>query len=138
MHVFEEIDTLVISQVCKFYFFITTSRFQCLSSLFLRDYRLIAFFTFLRYSYREGAIWFACSSLSIRLSSMELIGYILVFKGSVFSSAYIQGLRCFSYSSIQVCNKIFIATQLPRSYLYLIRVSARFIAPSLYIIKKLN
>jgi len=47
------------------------------------------FFAFLRYSYREGAVRFAYSSLLIRLSSVELIGYILASKGSIFYSAYI-------------------------------------------------
>jgi len=47
------------------------------------------FFTFLQYSYREEAVRFAYSSLLIRLSSMELIGYILVSKESTFSSARI-------------------------------------------------
>jgi len=46
-------------------------------------------FVFLRYFYREGAVRFTYSSLLIRLSSVELIGYILASKESVFSSAYI-------------------------------------------------
>jgi len=46
-------------------------------------------FAFLRYSYREGAVQFTYSSLFIRLSSVVLIGHILAFIGSVFSSAYI-------------------------------------------------
>jgi len=47
------------------------------------------FFAFLRYSYKERAVRFAYSSLLIRLSSVELIGYILASKEPVFSSAYI-------------------------------------------------
>jgi len=69
---------------------------------------------------------------------VELMGYISASKGSVFSSAYIRGLRCSGRSRVWVCNEIFIAAWLPRSCLCLIRASARFIAPGLYIIKKLN
>jgi len=81
---------------------------------------------------------FACSSSLIRLSSVELTGHILASKGSVFRSAYIWGSRCSGRSSVWVYNKIFIAAWLPRSCSRLIRVSARFVAPGLYIIKKLN
>jgi len=73
----------------QFYSLATTSRSLYLSSPFLRDYRLVIFFIFLQYSYKEGAIQFAYSSLLIRLSSIELIGYILASKESIFSSTYI-------------------------------------------------
>ena len=46
-------------------------------------------FVFSRYSYREGAVQFTYSSLLIRLSSMELIGYILASKESIFGSTRI-------------------------------------------------
>jgi len=91
---------LVISRVRKFCSLATTSRFWCLSSPFLRDYGLVMFFAFLRYSYREGVVWLACSSLLIRLSLEELIGYILALKESVLSSARIWGLRYSGCSSV--------------------------------------
>jgi hypothetical protein len=47
------------------------------------------FFIFLQYSYREEAVRFTYSSLLIRLSSIGLIGYILVSAESVLSSIYI-------------------------------------------------
>ena len=53
------------------------------------DYGLVMSFAFLWYSYREGAVRFTYSSLLIRSSSIVLIGHILAFMGSVFSSAYI-------------------------------------------------
>jgi len=46
-------------------------------------------FTFLWYSYREGAVRFICSNLLIKLSSKGLIGYISAPKESILSSAYI-------------------------------------------------
>ena len=61
----------------KVYSFTTTSRPKYLSSLFLRDYRLVISFAFLRYFYREGPVRFTYSSLLIRLNSIGLIGYIL-------------------------------------------------------------
>ena len=133
-----QVYTLAISQVHRFCSSTTTSYLRYLSSLFLRDYRLVTSFIFSRYSYREEAVQFAYSSLLIRLSSIELIGYILASKESIFSSTYIWGLRCSSYSSAQVRNKIFTAIQSSISYLRLIRASARLVAPSLYIIRKLN
>jgi len=47
------------------------------------------FFTFLQYSCREEAIQFAYSNLLIKLNPKGLIGYILVPKESILSSAYI-------------------------------------------------
>ena len=95
-------------------------------------------FAFLWYSCREEAVRLACSSLLIRSSSIVLIGHILAFIGSVFSSAYIRGLRCSSRSIAWVYNELFTAIWLFRSYLRLIRASAQLVAPGLYIIMKLN
>ena len=125
-----QVYTSAIIRVYKFYFTTTASYSWYLRSPFLRDHRLIASFIFLQYFYKEGAIQFSYSSLLIRLSSIELIGHILASKESIFSSDYIQELRYSSYNSVQVYNKIFIAIQLSRSYLYLIRAPARFIAPT--------
>ena len=133
-----QVCTSAISQVHKFYSFATTSHSQYFSSPFSRDHRLVIFFVFSQYSYREGAIQFAYSSSSIRSNSIELTRHISASKESVFSSAHIRGSRCSGYNNIWVRNEIFAAIQSSKSYSRLIRASARFIAPSLYIIRKLN
>ena len=84
-----QVYALAISRVYKFCSSTTTSRSQCLSSLFLRDYRLLTSFTFSRYSYREGPIRFTYSSLLIRLNSIVLIEYISALEDLVLSSSHI-------------------------------------------------
>ena len=91
-------------------------------------------FAFSQYFCREGAIWLACSSLLIRSSSKKSIGQISVSEGSVFNSACIWGLRCFSCNNVWVYKEVFTAICLFRSCSRLIRASARLVAPGLYII----
>ena len=104
----------------------------------MRDYRLEASFTFSRYSYREAAVRLAYNSLLIRSSFIVLIGHILASKDSIFNSTSIRGLRYSRCNNVWVYKKVFTAIWLFKSYLRLIKASTWLVAPSLYIIMKLN
>ena len=66
-------------------------------------------FTFSRYSYKEGPVWFTYSSLLIRLSFIGLIGYISASNDSVFSSAYILESKYSNRNNFWARKEVFIA-----------------------------
>ena len=117
----KQVDVYKISRRCPVT--TTTSRSQYLSSLFLRDYRLVISFTFLQYSYREGSVQFTYSSLLIRSNSIRLIRYILVEVTTLTPYSTKNTSQNTTINLRSLSNIIFIST------LYLINTSLIYILP---------